>query len=116
MRYFFDLEVDDAAAHSALGDVRVLMALFNRYFEEMLVTLGSEEAVLQEMLALSLRPILMRKFNFGKYAGLEVKQVAHDDPGYLAWLFNQKIMARERGEENDEHWIYTLDYYLKDAK
>jgi DNA polymerase III epsilon subunit-like protein len=112
LRYFFDLEVDDAAAHSALGDVRVLIALFDRYLEEMLVTLGSEEAVLQEMLAISSRPILMRKFNFGKYAGLEVKQVAHDDPGYLAWLFNQKIMARERGEENDEHWIYTLDWYV----
>ena len=112
LRYYHDLEVDDATAHSALGDVRVLIALFDRYLEEMLVTLGSEEAVLQEMLAISSRPILMRKFNFGKYAGLEVKQVAHDDPGYLAWLFNQKIMARERGEENDEHWIYTLDWYV----
>ena len=64
------------------------------------------------MVRVSGEPILLRRFNFGKYAGLEVKQVAHDDPGYLAWLLNQKIMARERGEDNDENWIYTLDYYL----
>lgn len=112
LRYYHDLEVDDATAHSALGDVRVLMVLFERYFTQMLTSIGDETAVLQEMVSVSGEPILLRRFNFGKYAGLEVKQVAHDDPGYLAWLLNQKIMARERGEENDENWIYTLDTYV----
>ena len=112
LRYYHDLEVDDATAHSALGDVRVLMVLFERYFTQMLTSIGDETAVLQEMVRVSGEPILLRRFNFGKYAGLEVKQVAHDDPGYLAWLLNQKIMARERGEENDENWIYTLDTYV----
>ncbi len=112
LRYYHDLEVDDATAHSALGDVRVLIVLFERYFIQMLTSIGDESAVLQEMVRVSGEPILLRRFNFGKYAGSEVKQVAHDDPGYLAWLLNQKIMARERGEDNDENWIYTLDTYV----
>ena len=112
LRYYHDLEVDDATAHSALGDVRVLMVLFERYFAQMFASVGDESAVVREMVHVSGKPILLRRFNFGKYVGQEVKQVAHDDPGYLAWLLNQKIMARERGEDNDENWIYTLDTYV----
>jgi hypothetical protein len=99
-------------AHDALGDVRVLMKLFDFYFAKMLAVRGSEEAVLDEMLEVSARPILIKKFNFGKYNGMEVKQVMEKDADYLAWLFNQKVMAREQEGEDDENWIYTLDYYL----
>lgn len=112
LRYYYDLEVNDAHAHSALGDVRVLIVLFERYFTQMLESLGDEQGALQEMIRISAEPILLKRFNFGKYTGQEVKQVAHDDLGYLAWLLNQKIMARERGEDNDENWIYTLDRYV----
>lgn len=113
LRYYHDLDVEDASAHDALGDVRVLRALFDFHFTQMLGTLGDEGAVLHEMLAVSARPILIRKFNFGKYSGEDVKKVASEDASYLAWLLNQKVMARERGEEDDENWIYTLDHYLK---
>ncbi len=112
LRYYYDLEVNDANAHSALGDVRVLIVLFERYFTQMLESLGDEQRALQEMIRISTEPILLKRFNFGKYTGQEVKQVAHDDLGYLAWLLNQKVMARERGEDNDENWIYTLDRYV----
>lgn len=112
LRYYHDLDVAHAAAHDALGDVRVLRALFDFHFARMLDLLGDEETVLREMLAVSARPILIRKFNFGKYSGEDVKKVASEDANYLAWLLNQKIMARERGEEDDENWIHTLDHYI----
>lgn len=116
LRYYHDLEVGEVVAHDALGDVRVLEKLFDFYFTKMLVVYGSEEAVLQEMLAISARPVLMKKFTFGKYNGMDVKQVAMEDAGYLLWLFNQKVMTREQGGEDDENWIYTLDYYLNPKK
>lgn len=116
LRYYHDLEVEGVVAHDALGDVRVLQKLFDFYYAQMLVTYGSEEAVLREMLAISARPILIKKFNFGKYNGVEVKQVASEDADYLTWLFNQKVMTREQGGEDDENWIYTLDYYLNPKK
>ena len=112
LRYYFDLDVANAPAHDALGDVRVLEKLFDYYFQKMLVEIESEEKVLQEMLEISARPILVKKFNFGKYNGELVSEVAKKDAGYLSWLFNQKVMARENGLENDENWIYTLDRYL----
>jgi exodeoxyribonuclease X len=112
LRYYFDLDVDDATAHSALGDVRVLEKLFDRFFGEMLTTIGDEEKVLQTMIDISSRPILFDKFNFGKYTGRKVSDVSLEDQGYISWMLNQKIMTRENGGENDENWIYTLDHYL----
>jgi len=112
LRYFHDLNVENAPAHDALGDVRVLEKLFDLVFAEMEKTFDSEEKILSEMLAISARPILIKKFNFGKYSGKEVSQVVKEDRGYLVWLFNEKVMTREKGGENDEDWIYTLDYYL----
>lgn len=116
LRYYYDLDVDDAPAHSALGDVRVLRKLFERFYREMQATLGDEEAVLQAMLEISARPILFDTFNFGKYAGRKVSEVAAEDADYIGWLLNQKIMTRERGGDNDENWIYTLDHYLNRKK
>ena len=116
LRYYHDLDVADASAHDALGDVRVLRALFDFQFDRMLSALGDEESALREMVAVSSRPILMRKFNFGKYNGEEVKKIAATDANYLGWLFNQKIMAREQHGDDDENWIYTLDHYLNPKK
>jgi len=112
LRYYYDLDVENAPAHDALGDVRVLEKLFNYFFDRMKSEIGDEQKVLQEMLEISARPILIKKFNFGKYIGEKVSDVAQKDAGYLTWLFNQKVMDRENGLGNDENWIYTLDKYL----
>ena len=113
LRYFFDLEVPEATAHSALGDVRVLIAVFNFLYERMFEQIGDETKVLTEMMDISSRPLLFRTFTFGKHMGRTVKEVASEDPGYVTWLFNQKVMNRENGEDDDENWIYTLDFYMK---
>lgn len=112
LRYYHKLDISDAPAHNALGDIMVLEKLFDLYFAQMIEKLGSEEAVLQEMIDVSAKPLLYRKFTFGKYSGMDVSDVAQQDKDYLLWLFNQKVMTRENGGEDDENWIYTLDYYL----
>jgi len=116
LRYFHDLDVENAPAHDALGDIRVLEKLFDFMFAEMIKKLGNEEKVLQKMLEISALPILIKKFNFGKYTSMKVSEVAKENPDYLTWLFDQKVMARERGEADDEDWIYTLDFYLNHKK
>lgn len=116
LRYYYDLDVQDVTAHDALGDVRVLVKLFEYLYGQMEAAGKSEGDILAEMLEVSGKPTLLRTFHFGKYNGQSVKAVASEDQGYLAWLLNQKVMARERGEGNDEDWIYTLDYYVNGTK
>jgi len=112
LRYYYGLAVEDAPAHSALGDVKVLEKLFDYFFMKMIHEIGDEEKVIEKMIAVSLVPILYDTFNFGKYAGKKVSEVSLVDQGYISWMLNQKIMTRESGGENDENWIYTLDHYL----
>ncbi|MDH4330227.1 MAG: exonuclease domain-containing protein [Candidatus Moranbacteria bacterium] len=112
LRYYFDLDVRDAVAHNALGDVRVLESIFDYFFEKMIHNLEDEKRVIEEMILISSRPVLIKKFNFGKYAGEKVSDVAQKDTGYLRWLLGEKIKSREQGVENDEDWIHTLEYYL----
>lgn len=113
LRYYHNLEVLDAPAHNALGDIRVLEKLFDHYFEKMLENNKNEEKVIAEMLSISARPVLIKKFNFGKYLGIKISDVARRDQGYLQWLLNEKIKTRDADGENDENWIYTLEHYLK---
>ena len=37
------------------------------------------------------------------------EEVLKSDKGYLEWLLNQKLTSGDQ----DEDWIYTLQYYLK---
>jgi exodeoxyribonuclease X len=113
LRYYFDLEVENAMAHDALGDVRVLEKLFENFFEKMILEVGSEEAAIEKMLEISKKPIFVKKFNFGKYNGKLVGEVAMQDKRYLRWLWEEKIKTRDSGGENDENWIFTLEHYLK---
>ncbi len=112
LRYYFDLNVEDATAHDALGDIRVLEKLFSHYYVIMTKEFGDEGIILEKMIEISSRPIFVKKFNFGKYSGMFVGEVAASDPGYLRWLLDQKIKTRDNGEDNDENWIYTLEHYI----
>jgi DNA polymerase III epsilon subunit-like protein len=113
LRYYLDLDVEDANAHDALGDVRVLEELFERQFSKMMEKSEDEKRVLEEMIEISSRPVLVKKFSFGKYNGEKVSDVARMDRGYLEWLLREKTKARDEEGDNDENWIYTLDHYLK---
>jgi len=110
LRYYLDLNVEDANAHEAEGDVKVLTALFKRLMDKMLKNSNmTEEMAIAEMIDVSSRPSLFRIFNFGKYKDMKIEEVVKTDRNYLQWLLNKKI---EEGNQ-DEDWIYTLEHFLK---
>jgi DNA polymerase III epsilon subunit-like protein len=82
LRYALDLKVEDAQAHDALGDIRVLKALFIRLYEKMLKE-NSHEEVIEKMVEISKNPMEVKRINFGKYKGSFVKDIAIEDKGYL---------------------------------
>ncbi len=81
-------------AHSALSDAFHVM-LLHRYLNDM-----ADDAKLQE---LSIVPVLIRRFNFGKYKGHYLEEVAMNDAGYLRWLLDQDV---------DEDLQYSIQHYL----
>jgi DNA polymerase III epsilon subunit-like protein len=113
LRYLLDLEVD-ATAHDALGDVLVLEKLYERLKNKMseIPTEGgkklTEDETIKKMIEISSHPSLMRTFKFGKYNGQKIEEVIKTDRGYLEWLLGEK----EKSDQIDEDWIYTLRYYL----
>lgn len=108
LRYKLELEIDEeAAAHSADGDVLVLEKLFERLMEKLTATKSEEEA-LAEMMTISSLPSIIKTFNFGKHAGKTVADVAKVDAGYLDWLLKSKLES----SPDDEDWIYTLKFHL----
>ncbi len=108
LRYALDLEIE-ATAHDALGDVLVLEKVFDYLATQVEKedNLNRDEAI-SKMIEISSHPSLMRTFNFGKYNGQKVSDVAKIDGGYLDWLLKQKL----QNEVADEDWIYTLKHYL----
>ncbi len=108
LRYALDLDIDEqAAAHSADGDVLVLEQLFERLFGKLRETM-SEEAAIKEMMDISALPSLVRSFSFGKHNGKTVAEVAKEAPDYLAWLLAEK----EKNPADEEDWIFTLKTHL----
>lgn len=109
LRYYLNIEVE-AKAHDALGDVKVLEALFERLKTKMIAEYGgNEEKALAEMFVISARPSLIHLFTFGKHIGKTVAETAKIDRGYLEWLLKQKLES----ETDEEDWVYTLKYHLE---
>lgn len=90
LRYYLDLDVQNATAHDATGDVLVLRALFDRLFTKMKEKLENEDIAVEKMLNVSMEPSLLKKFTFGKYRGEHIEDIATKDAGYLEWLWKQK--------------------------
>lgn len=109
LRYYLDLDVEDAYAHDAEGDVKVLVGLFDRLLSKIKAGGLSEEAAIAKMAEISTTPMLFKKFMFGKYNGKEIAEVAKIDKGYLQWLLGQKMAEGVP----DEDWVHTLETYLK---
>ncbi|OQX72868.1 MAG: hypothetical protein B6D59_07190 [Campylobacteraceae bacterium 4484_4] len=88
--------------HDALGDVFVLKLLL----DYLLIDHSPDELV-----ALTAQPITYKRFNYGKYKGEEIVEVAKKDPGYIEWL----LMEKEGEEGLDEDWRQTLEKALEAA-
>ncbi|MEX0931225.1 MAG: exonuclease domain-containing protein [Candidatus Paceibacterota bacterium] len=108
LRYYLDLDVPNAQAHDAFGDVLVLEAVFDRLMKKIRANTKTDDEALLEMKRISDTPLLMKKFNFGKHKDKTVEEVAQSAPDYLEWLLKQKLTAGE-----DDDWVYTLKHYLK---
>ena len=109
LRYYLELEVPDAFAHDAEGDVKVLYAIFQSLLAKMTQNGMSNEKAIESMLEISSHPSLFRLFNFGKYKDRKIEEVVKTDRGYLQWMLDKKL---EEGGQ-DEDWIHTLEYYLR---
>jgi DNA polymerase III epsilon subunit-like protein len=108
LRYFLGIEVEGINAHDAWGDVVVLEQLFERLLAKMVKDKGSEEAAINEMIAISQKPSLVRTIRFGKYVGKKLADILKEDRGYLEWLLKQK----QQNPDGDEDMVYSLEEYL----
>lgn len=103
LRYYYDIHMPEAVAHSAEGDVAVLQAVHERLVKE----LG--DISIEEQMEISSKPVLFSVFKFGKYKGQRIGDVARTNPQYIEWLLEQK---RTNGQ-GEADWIYTLEHYLR---
>ncbi|RXJ95911.1 DNA polymerase III subunit epsilon [Arcobacter sp. AHV-9/2010] len=91
-------------AHDAIGDVLVM-----KLFLSKLVAKIKEDFVqinpMKKLAELTLTPVFIKTFKFGKYKGENIEDVAKKDPSYLNWMRNNM--------ELDEDMQYTLDKVLE---
>lgn len=91
-------------AHDAIGDVLVM-----KLFLSKLVSKIKEDFVqinpMKKLAELTLTPVFIKTFKFGKYKGENIEDVAKKDPNYLNWMRNNM--------ELDEDMQYTLDRVLE---
>ena len=97
LRYYLNLNIK-ATAHTALGDILVLEALFNRIHAKAVEEFGNEVAV--KMIEVSNNPVLYRRMPFGKHKGLKMEEVPDD---YLKWLSSTEL---------EPDMEYTVRHYL----
>lgn len=113
LRYRLGLYNDitaDITPHDALSDVLVLEKLFEYQVTKMKEDLPdiSDDELIEKMIDISVKPMLMPKFTFGKHRGKSVQEVAEEDRGYLEWLLREK----KNSDEEDVDWVYTLEQFL----
>jgi len=103
----------DIKAHNAISDVVILRA----FFDELLKRAEGEdiEQKLENLVELTKKPVLVQKFNFGKYKGKLLKDVLKQDRGYLEWLYNDMCKQKSQGKEVDENMHLTLSKLLEMA-
>ena len=81
-------------AHSALSDA-FHVKLLHKYLNDMQDDEG--------LMTLSMEPVLIKKFAFGKYKDHYLEEVSLTDKGYLQWLLSQNV---------DEDLEYSIKHYL----
>ncbi len=83
-------------AHNALSD-----ALHVKLLYEYLLEIAS----LEELQNLTIEPLLISKFTFGKYKGRYIEEIAMNDASYLHWMLNSMSDIDEDMQYSLEHWL-----------
>lgn len=91
-------------AHDAIGDVLVLKLFLSKLKEEIFKLFPKENPV-EKMVDLTMTPIFINSFNFGKYKGKTLQEVASSDAAYLRWMLNSM-------ENLDEDMRYSINRVL----
>ncbi|WP_294880075.1 3'-5' exonuclease, partial [Sulfurimonas sp. RIFOXYB12_FULL_35_9] len=91
-------------AHDAIGDVLVLKLLLSKLREAVQVQFPNENPV-EKMVDLTMTPILIKSFNFGKYKGKTLQEVATSDAPYLRWMLSNM-------ENLDDDMRYSINTAL----
>jgi len=112
LRYSLGLNVE-AVAHDALGDILVLEKLFEKLIliTKKKFSLEKDESAIEKMMNMTVAPVLMDKFAFGKYKGKSFEEVAATDRGYLEWLYKSETQKPET--DQNTNLVHTLSYLLK---
>ncbi len=113
LRYALGINVEGANAHDAFGDILVLEKLFYYLLDKMRTQSAGDETsevksdkqLLSDMINISNRPLLLRKFKFGKHRGRTFAEVFAEAPDYFEWMIKQPDL--------DENLEYTLRHYLR---
>ncbi|MDQ1244848.1 MAG: exodeoxyribonuclease [Campylobacterota bacterium] len=92
----YSLTESDFNAHNALSDALCVKILYD-YLREM----KSHD----ELIALSLKNVLVEKFEFGKYSGRYIEEISMFDRGYLDWMLANI-------PDLDEDLKYSINRYL----
>lgn len=91
-------------AHDAIGDVLVLKLFLSKLKDMVLAKFPTANPV-EKMVDLTLTPILIKSFNFGKYKGKTLEEVASSDAPYLRWMLSGM-------EKLDEDLKYSINKVL----
>jgi DNA polymerase III epsilon subunit-like protein len=97
LRYYLNINVD-ATAHTALGDILVLEAVFQHIHAQAVEEFGDD--AIAKIIEVSNKPVLYRRMPFGKHKGLKMEEVPVD---YLKWLVKTDL---------NEDLRYTVEHYL----
>lgn len=106
LRYRWGVELEEAQAHNASGDVEVL----ERVFDYMLKDYASknqitEEETLKKFIEITNKPNLLRRANFGKHLGTSFDDLRKNNRDYLVWI-------RDKMENKNEDLEFTVNHHL----
>lgn len=116
LRYYTGVYTDPALSqinpHDAESDVAVLELVFYYIFKIVQEKFNLEnDLAITKMIELSSTPILLKRFNFGKYKDKNIADVAKTDIGYLRWLLNSELTNPKK--DQNENLVHTLKQLVK---
>ncbi|RXI24908.1 exonuclease domain-containing protein [Aliarcobacter trophiarum] len=114
LRYALELYKDEVAeakklnitikAHDAIGDVLVMKLFLSKLVAQVKMNFPDINPM-KKLVELTLTPVFVQTFKFGKYKGESIEDVANKDANYLNWMMKNMDL--------DEDMQYTLNRVLE---